>query len=61
MDCKISQNNENETDGLNYLSNLTYNNLCNLVMETFIENHVNVYKIPNIQIMIDNYNDSTLG
>lgn len=30
-------------------------------METFIENHVNVYKIPNIQVIIDNYNDSTLG
>ncbi|AWX42949.1 Glucose-6-phosphate isomerase [Metamycoplasma cloacale] len=43
------------------ITKLSYNKINNVLIDTFIENHKTIYKIPHIKIEIANDNDETFG
>ncbi|WP_027122823.1 glucose-6-phosphate isomerase [Metamycoplasma spumans] len=61
IDYSISLSHENDDDYYNYLYNFTYNKIGKIINNTLIDNHVNNFKIPNLKIIIENYDYRTLG
>ncbi|TPR54685.1 glucose-6-phosphate isomerase [Metamycoplasma neophronis] len=61
FDYSISLSQDNDDDYYNYLSKLTYNTIGKTINRTITENHVINYKIPNLKIIIENYEETTLG
>ncbi|WP_412031737.1 glucose-6-phosphate isomerase [Metamycoplasma buccale] len=60
-DYRVAYYSDPEDYIYNQYSNLTYNKIANAIGNTIIENHVILYKIPNIKVNIADDNDETLG
>ncbi|AWX69332.1 hypothetical protein [[Mycoplasma] anseris] len=60
-DFKIAPYQNQSDEHIKYLIDTTYNKINRTVIESFIENHVIIYKIPNIKIEIMDDNVETFG
>lgn len=60
-DYRVSVLHDKEDDYFSYLTTYTYNKLGDVLSKTVIDNHVRVFKIPNLRIFIADYSNETLG
>ncbi|VEU78578.1 Glucose-6-phosphate isomerase [Metamycoplasma arthritidis] len=62
LDYKPVSPSADEANNYNYLNQtVTYNKIGKAIADTIIENHVIIYKIPNLRIFIADDSDITLG